>query len=1518
MRRTSQYGMLACICGLLIVLSATSSLAQDEPKNPINRFFNNLDKGIRGTDDETGRAGRDDFDVRTPQNPENSRRIVQAERFLKEGRTQDALEILQFLLNQPQDSLLMSGADWASLRQRVAKTLQELPQPAQRNYEGLYAVEARQVLDAAMLEADESALIAVLRRYPTLPAGVTAAETLVANWYQRGEFEVAAQLSRTLLDRQIDVSRSGVRAGYLAEQLDQHSEAEAILARAPGWQNAAGSSADQSPSDWLTANRHEVRLNGTTAGIQEPLLLPLWNEQRIGRFQIQDQIRLLLRDLTDGRRGILPRSEAVLAGDLVIARDLQGIRARDLATGRVVWQEMAEHDLESRLCAGKAAEFFPGEQENLIEEYQLAQLDHHPLTTAIFRDSVTPAMAVHAGRLYSVEHQDPLANINYSYYWQREVNASQPEWSVNELVCRDAATGRRLWALGGPLVEPLFSRPLANSYFFGPPTISGDELLVIAELDGEIYLHSIEPRSGEVLWSQIIASAGRPISEDPVRRMWSCRPTVTAGQILCPTSSGWLVSVNALTHELNWATRFPPRGNERRQRFRGGYNINSVQPINTRWLSHAPWVDGQHIVVAPTEFPDEFNLMQPSLFCLDLTGKILWQQQKSDSLYVAGIHNHQLILVGRSSMKALELEKGSPMWECRFPANLDLPSGTGVMRGNDYLLPLGGAHLLRIDLRSGEIQQTLKLAEPEFASLGNLLLNGDQLISASPLHVAMFPSVAVERDRWKELGPLAAERVLRETQMFLSQNDLENALEALGRVAVARRTGWTETQRAQARQLEWTIITSRLGTDEQEIPRWLSRLKELAKTTEELSVVRRYQAIQLQQTGDFVDAARMLVDLLITQGQERITLGTRTVRLDVWCGRRLAEIHAAAQEPVRGQFDRLLQQKLTELPRQDESLLERIALALGFHQVGNDLRLELIRNEIARGELSRATIHMRRIMLQGSSQQRTESLRLLAEAARNSGHIEQAIKLADELVLHLSEQPNSTELRSHWTTERTAIERQLPPPVRDWGAIWGSNPIAVDMLGGRQPRGTYQFYNAFQPDASAAAVSDSVFRFLYHRESRRLQIHNKRSGELEWSVPLRSLEDQYSQNSLSIMTEGTATLVTHQGIVHSLGIPDHEVLWQFAPDMREEGPRRLRTSMQSRRLNMQSPPQFVATSGQRSRNYNGYVMAADDNVVVLALREMVVLDALTGETLWTDQIPSGVYPVLLQDGFVEHSGQERTIRRRDALDGTDVDIPEGSVTAYTSEAIRMTGSEMVVLRMIPESSGKTYELASLRRDNGEFLWRLELPSTCQIAEIDLKTLGIMSPEGELSSVSILTGEQSVLGSIPREELGRGQAPYLLADASRVYLLSPQSRAVGIHIGMSSVNANGVLYTFARSGGLLWKLDTDTLIEPLPDPQPNAGAATPRPGLALALSDFELNPALTLLSERVERPDGLLYRTLQVIGIEKESGKVLFDWSRPSDKAGFYRMEFDQHRGLLELDSFSYRLRIHASEQPASN
>src|SRR5262249_55778515 len=246
------------------------------------------------------------------------------------------------------------------------------------------------------------------------------------------------------------------------------------------------------------------------------------------------------------------------------------------------------------------------------------------------------------------------------------------------------------WELGGKGAD---KGELGDSYFLGAPLPLGGKLYLLTEKNSELRLICLDsPKDDKspptISWTQTLASARDKLLLDVSRRIQAVNLAYGDGILVCPTNAGAVLGVDLLSHSLVWAYSYregSPRNdvNKMGMGIKGGGMVvmnpgmpgyNGGQAFGGEWKASAPVVqDGKVIFAAPDG---------PAVHCLNLRdGELLWKVSRSDDLYLAGVYNNKVLLVGKNTCRLLNLADGKQIGNS-IPTGM--PSGQGVASGHLY------------------------------------------------------------------------------------------------------------------------------------------------------------------------------------------------------------------------------------------------------------------------------------------------------------------------------------------------------------------------------------------------------------------------------------------------------------------------------------------------------------------------------------------------------------------------------------------------------------------------------------------------------------------------------------------------------------------------------------------------------------------------------------------------------------------------------------------------------------------
>ncbi len=438
-------------------------------------------------------------------------------------------------------------------------------------------------------------------------------------------------------------------------------------------------------------------------------------------------------------------------------------------------------------------------------------------------------------------------------------------------------TGKLLWSLGGPTLvnlteeeEDKETNPLklcSGSYFLGPPLPVNGKLYVLFERNGrlrlgcldpsrEAFLEDPNPRQNEIeekgqpqirsakcptlVWQQRIGEPITKMDVDSIRRMQCSYMAYADGVLICPTNSGAVVAVDVMSRSLLWAhsyrTREIPKtpqdeGNAQGQimRIRGGGMVaggagGPETVLRTdRWRAAAPIISRGRVVL--TAYDSQL------IECVDLrTGTKIWKDNRDkNDLYVAGVINDKVLVVGEETCRAYDLmapagKKDAPVvWK---GVKIGKPCGHGVAGKNGlYYIPVASApetnqpEIWAIDVAAGKVMSRTAFRKKgispgdDLAPLGNLTFHDGQVFAQTPREIIAFPLSELKRKAMDELlakNPADPAGLTARGELLLDDGKLR---EAVADFKSAQTHNPDETTRRKIREKLYYAYTQMLKDD---------------------------------------------------------------------------------------------------------------------------------------------------------------------------------------------------------------------------------------------------------------------------------------------------------------------------------------------------------------------------------------------------------------------------------------------------------------------------------------------------------------------------------------------------------------------------------------------------------------------------------------------------------------------------------------------------------------------------------
>ena len=656
---------------------------------------------------------------------------------------------------------------WRSIKSETSRMLGALPAAGREAYELQFRSRAERRLEQAIAAGDSAGVVAVARRWFHTPAGrratlLAAIEALEGNqpleaaaWLDRlGAAAGSDEFEPTLsVMRAVAWWRAGERATAVAiidKTRAERGGAVRIGGRdvivsfpaggAAAWlESVAGGPASghgRKASEWWLHRGDAARNALVTA--TRPLLVPRY---RVPLTRHPEEARLLeqrRKQFADRDLPLLPSGVPLAVDGLLLAHTPMGLLAVDFETGKRVWLQ----------TGGAAASFFEADQTGGDGD-DSGDGQTRGALRGVFEDSTSGTLSSN-GRLAFAVESDPASltgpsNVGFNGIFRGQAPVPQ---SANVLSAyRIDRKGELAWRL--PAAEPAAvgvpgggggGGLVGGGWYMGAPLPIGDQLFILVEEKGEIRLDVLSAADGRLIWSQPLAELDEDLAignrDSHLRRIGGLSPAFSEGVLVCPTGAGTAVAVDLATRTLLWAYNYPRPGEANEMLLPNGVRIRrgnvagniavfngqitGSQRTTSGWRDSSPILAGGRIVLTPRESEE--------IHCLDLrSGAVSWKRPRRDGIYVAGVVNGQVVVVGRRGVESLALADGANSWEKPLAFTGGGPSGRGILAEGRLHLPLDTPEVIEINLADGTVAG--RSAARGGAVVGNLVAYRGEVVS---------------------------------------------------------------------------------------------------------------------------------------------------------------------------------------------------------------------------------------------------------------------------------------------------------------------------------------------------------------------------------------------------------------------------------------------------------------------------------------------------------------------------------------------------------------------------------------------------------------------------------------------------------------------------------------------------------------------------------------------------------------------------------------------------------------------
>jgi outer membrane protein assembly factor BamB len=815
-------------------------------------------------------------------------------------RAVEILENLQALIERAGEGFVPAGDGvFVSLSTRARAIVGGLSPKALELYRGLFDGKAQALFEKAVTAGKVSLLRQVADQYLYTSSGPKALDELAAVYFDRGRFSHAADCWRRMLElrpewvsRPLLLARIACASHLAGETAEAYKILETLRKDFPG---AAGQVAGgprnladfveeilktppASPARRGETSRSWPGLGGIPTGLSvmpdcDAVLAPVWSARAdLGRASLFMAEALIasealewlrfdqrLKGYTKARSGHvlvdlcrdnqkvgqirLPATvHPVVVGDEIIYRTDEKVVARDLMTGRKVWEAPGVPLLRGVSVPERHYSFGRSDAEGAA----VGDRSRYMLTAAdgkvFVRHSFLPPVA---------NLQMLIARMGVS----RDIFKNLSDHSA--LAALSAGSGRAggkvLWQIG---LGEGDDEVVRAGKFVSAPTYHAGRLYVAVLHVERYYLVCLDAETGRTIWRTVVCQPpSTAFGHQGIRILGLGRddcspPAVSEGKVFVLPNLGVLVALEAETGKPLWAHHYdswvnsPLATGSYRRRSAGGYPSASVNPVI---------LTGRRVISLPSD--------SDSVIAVGCdNGRLLWRVSRSGCSDLSALGAQRVLLSG-PSLVVLSAE-GKRL---SSPADADGIVGRPAVT-RSAVLASGQGRLYRLDLKTYKLTK-IELVDAD-GLLGNLLSTGQVLIAANPAGLcAYFSFDAVLGPLDEEIDraePMKRARLLfRKAQLAFGANRLGQALEVL---LASRRLARQLDQTSLEEQLRtWTyrcyVALGNRASDPRQMQANFEKALGIAATDQERAHMKLRLAKVRQRMGDLVGAAALVQEI---------------------------------------------------------------------------------------------------------------------------------------------------------------------------------------------------------------------------------------------------------------------------------------------------------------------------------------------------------------------------------------------------------------------------------------------------------------------------------------------------------------------------------------------------------------------------------------------------------------------------------------------------------------------------------
>jgi outer membrane protein assembly factor BamB/tetratricopeptide (TPR) repeat protein len=1335
-------------------------------------------------------------------------------------------------------------------------------------------------------------------------------------------------------------------------------------------------------------------------------------------FQAKLRVEQAIKHMRDAHLPVLPGFFPIATKGLLVYRTHSGIRAvaikevkdakgSSYKPGEIVWNSFtfsaglanlldqnteARKVVETWLTGAGAANPNPG-----LPNVYGGMYYFHPslpgVAAILYENSTIGTLSTDHQYVYAVDDLavPPPFNYQLNPYMPQQIStgAVQPFVRQNTLMAFNLEkSGKLEWDLGGK-DDPVFT----DSYFLGPPISVGGKLYVLNEknppnnnigAEAELRLVCIDPTKKspqnkpavvEPIQLLGMVSTQNRFGYDLTRRTNAAHLAFGEGILVCTTNAGEVFGVDLMSRSLVWS--YPYRETQHNSPFGMGMGIGmpgggfAVKPggmtgpalagsTMANWKSSPPAIaDGKVVFTAPDA---------TSVHCINLRdGTPVWKSPQQDGdLYMAGVFNGKVLIVGKSSIRALNLQNKHLLWSI---STGHAPSGQGVASKGVYYLPLSNGEIFAVDIDKGTVKAHNRAAgdAAKFAP-GNLVFYEGCVLSLTPTDVIAYPQLEArlaDAANALKADPENLEKLTNHGELLLKDGQVQAAVNELEK-AVARKPDGEVGRRARDRLHE--ALTDLLQADFSAASgKYLDLYGKLCGDADDAAErqMRKAKYFRIvgegrEKQGNLVEAFEMYKDFGALPihneagGVAALDDPSHKVPINVWLRGRVSAMIAGATPQQKAPLEaKIAEEWKGVLAKKD---LGAIRSFVGMFdvpfEVGREARLHLaeaIIEQNDKGAFLEAELNLQQLLTGGFRHQPAVGGRALAALAllEEKKGTADAMRLAASYYRELARDFAKAEVRKGKTGadlfNELAADKRFLPYLEEAGPGWGTAKIAARKIGPGGYAAGLHFLLSPEGELSPFAKQHRVAFDPNNPVNTTLRLIDTTTGKERWAQNLGQVASNnqiffqlYQQNNINLPYGPNARHrfyhVKGHLIVCQVGLMAYcvdgdtgKVLWrQPLVEGLENTPNLI---VQPAGVDEEGNPEFIIFNPQFGRPQGrlslGQVGAAEASYVALLTQKgLTVNDPLRGTLLWkkTDVAPGTrvfgdeEYLFLVEGGEGGAMGAGRVLR---ANDGVVMDKVPDFGPVYQNR-VRVQGRR--ILAAVPGKNGLTLRLYDIVA--GKDVWsKVFDPAAVVLRTEDPGLTGVIDAKGTATVLDAATGQEilssSVLGGrIGPDEIKSLKDPLLLADADRFYFMLNRPTEGGklaggqVHSnfsnGLRCIPVNGWVVALHRKDG---ERRVGEHAKAFKKGEFAWHSLSPLAHQMVVVEQFDQLPVL-LFTARYNEPingglNGFRWQTYTQ-SLDKQSGKFIYDNGPEANNASpqFFAFTVDPRGGTINLIGYT--------------